>query len=288
MIRRPPRSTQSRSSAASDVYKRQARGSAPWLGNPTKDTARAFEGSCHILDLLRNGLPEVVERIWFHLGRAARAPRPRWPSRCRHHRRRQLPGVRGRDRGSPGVRLKPANTGSAAFAGSCGWPTGRSKEGQMADVGWIALAIVGVAGIVWGAEAFAEHLGAAAVALGVSSFALALLLAGAEPEELATGVAASLRHAPAVAFGDVIGANIAMCLVALGIGAVIAPLPFGRRVRLYGLLGLPVGAVCAVLAWSGSVGRLGGLLLVVLYLSLIHISEPTRLGMISYAVFCLK
>src|SRR5450756_1182456 len=25
-----------------------------------------------------------------------------------------------------------------------------------------------------------------------------------------------------------------------------------------------------------------------LYLSLIHISEPTRLGMISYAVFCLK
>ena len=26
----------------------------------------------------------------------------------------------------------------------------------------------------------------------------------------------------------------------------------------------------------------------VVYLSLIHISEPTRLGMISYAVFCLK
>src|SRR5450756_1143147 len=28
--------------------------------------------------------------------------------------------------------------------------------------------------------------------------------------------------------------------------------------------------------------------LAVWYLSLIHISEPTRLGMISYAVFCLK
>src|SRR5665648_1130792 len=26
----------------------------------------------------------------------------------------------------------------------------------------------------------------------------------------------------------------------------------------------------------------------IIYLSLIHISEPTRLGMISYAVFCLK
>lgn len=137
----------------------------------------------------------------------------------------------------------------------------------MADVGWIALALVGLAGIVWGAEAFAEHLGGAAVALGVSSFALALLLAGAEPEELATGIAASLRHAPAVAFGDVIGANVAMCLVALGIGAVIVPLPFGRRVRLYGLLGLPVGAVCVVLAWNGSVSRVAGLALVLLYVA---------------------
>src|SRR5450756_3123267 len=31
MIRRPPRSTQSRSSAASDVYKRQARGRRRWV-----------------------------------------------------------------------------------------------------------------------------------------------------------------------------------------------------------------------------------------------------------------
>ena len=29
-------------------------------------------------------------------------------------------------------------------------------------------------------------------------------------------------------------------------------------------------------------------LITVIKLSLIHISEPTRLGMISYAVFCLK
>ena len=32
----------------------------------------------------------------------------------------------------------------------------------------------------------------------------------------------------------------------------------------------------------------GSLTIVALDLSLIHISEPTRLGMISYAVFCLK
>ena len=34
--------------------------------------------------------------------------------------------------------------------------------------------------------------------------------------------------------------------------------------------------------------RIGNAGLTAAILSLIHISEPTRLGMISYAVFCLK
>ncbi len=135
----------------------------------------------------------------------------------------------------------------------------------MTAVAWLALAAGGLAAVVWGAEAFAEHLSIAAVRLGVSAFVLAILLAGAEPEELATAVTASLRHAPALALGDVIGANVAMCLVALGIGAVIAPLPFDRRVRRYALAGLPAGALAAVVAWDGEVSRPEGLLLVSAY-----------------------
>jgi hypothetical protein len=95
----------------------------------------------------------------------------------------------------------------------------------MTTVGWLGLAALGTGAIVWGADTFAEHLSVAATRLGVSAFALAILLAGAEPEELATAVTASLRKAPAIALGDVIGANIAVCLVAIGVGAVIAPLP---------------------------------------------------------------
>ena len=136
----------------------------------------------------------------------------------------------------------------------------------MAELGWVVAVLAGTGAIVWGAESFAEHLAPAAVALRVSTFALALLLAGAEPEELATGVAASLRHAPAVALGDVVGANVAMCLVALGVGAVIAPLPFGQRVRRYALAGLPLGVVCAVVAWGGHVSRGVGAVLVGLYI----------------------
>src|SRR6266852_1317735 len=103
---------------------------------------------------------------------------------------------------------------------------------------WIAAFLAGVALIVWGAETFAEHLGVASVRLGVSTFAMALLLAGAEPEELATVIAASLRGSPGIALGDVIGANVAICLVALGVGAVIAPLPFRASVMRYAILGL--------------------------------------------------
>jgi len=129
----------------------------------------------------------------------------------------------------------------------------------------VVVVVAGVGAIVWGAEAFAEHLGAAATTLRVSPFALALLLAGAEPEELVTGVTASLRHVPAVALGDVAGANIAICLVALGVGALVAPLPLGPRVRRYGLLGLPLGLLAAALAWDGRVGRIEGLVLVAAY-----------------------
>ena len=137
----------------------------------------------------------------------------------------------------------------------------------MATVLALAALAGGVALVVVGAEVFAEHLEAASRRLGVSAFALALLLAGAEPEELATTVAASLRKVPAIAFGDVIGANIAMCLVALAVGALVAPLPFGPRVRRYALLALPLGVVAAVVAWNGRVGRAAGALLVALYVA---------------------
>lgn len=130
---------------------------------------------------------------------------------------------------------------------------------------WVLVILVSVAAIVWGAETFAEHLGAAAVRLRVSVFALSLLLAGAEPEELATAIAASLRNAPGIALGDVVGANVAVCLVALGVGALVAPLPFGTRVMRYALLGVPLGIIATCMVWDGSVGRLEGGILVLLY-----------------------
>jgi cation:H+ antiporter len=147
----------------------------------------------------------------------------------------------------------------------------------------VGLLFLGLGSIVWGAEQFAEHLAVASARLGVSTFALAVLLAGAEPEELATAVAAGVRDVPAVAFGDVVGANAAICLVALAAGALVTPLAFTARVRRYAVGALPVGVVAVAFAWDGSVGRPEGVVLVVgyvAYVALIWIKErrPPSLG----------
>jgi cation:H+ antiporter len=98
---------------------------------------------------------------------------------------------------------------------------------------------------------------------------LALLLAGAKPEELATCITASARKLPAIAVGDVIGANITACFLALGVGALVTPLPFGRKVFRYALLGLPMGAIGVWFAWGGVVSRTKGVLLTLLYFAYI-------------------
>ncbi len=148
---------------------------------------------------------------------------------------------------------------------------------------WLLVLAAGVGAIVWGAEVFAEHLGKASVALGVSSFALALLLAGAEPEELAIAITASLPRLFMHCTWGCHWANVTICLVALGVGALVAPLPFGGTALRYAILGLPLGLVGAWLAWDGNVSRSEGAVLIlpyIAYVALIWIvgRKPPTLG----------
>ena len=99
----------------------------------------------------------------------------------------------------------------------------------------MGLALLALAGgvLFGGAELFAEHAAAAGDRLGVSALAVGVLLAGAEPEELITAVTAAARDRPGIAVGDAIGANITMLTLALGLAAMLGPLPLGGRVRSY-------------------------------------------------------
>src|SRR5450756_734838 len=77
-------------------------------------------------------------------------------------------------------------------------------------------------------------------------------------------------------------------LQALSFGAAYLT-AFSERLRNYHVaLGyILLGLIAFRLLW-GFIGTRYARFSSFLFLSLIHISEPTRLGMISYAVFCLK
>ncbi|MCA1710933.1 MAG: sodium:calcium antiporter [Actinobacteria bacterium] len=133
----------------------------------------------------------------------------------------------------------------------------------------LLLLLVATALLVAGAELFVENAAAASKRLGVTVLAVGILLAGAEPEELLTGVLASGSGHPGLAAGDALGANVTMLTVTLGLAALLRPVPVGPRVRLYAVLSSVAGVLALLAVLGGHVSRLEGGLLVLAYIGLI-------------------
>ncbi len=131
----------------------------------------------------------------------------------------------------------------------------------------VALLVAGAVLLTAGAEAFAEHITEAASRMGVSVLALGVLLAGAEPEEAVTAMLASGQGHPALAAGDAIGANLVILTVAVGLAALLAPLPVSRRVAQYAGAAAAAGLLAVVLMWNGVLGRGEGIVLVLAYVA---------------------
>lgn len=129
----------------------------------------------------------------------------------------------------------------------------------------VFLLVAGAVLLTVGAEAFAEHITEAAGRLHVSVLALGVLLAGAEPEEAVTAMLASGQGHPALAAGDAVGANLVILTLTVGLAALLAPLPVGRRVVEYAGASAAAGLLAVVLMWNGVLSRLEGTLLVVVY-----------------------
>jgi cation:H+ antiporter len=129
------------------------------------------------------------------------------------------------------------------------------------------LVVAGAALLTFGAERFTAHVGTASARLGVSVLALAILLAGAEPEEAVTAMLASGQAHPALAAGDAIGANLVILTLSLGLASLLTPLPVTRRVMEYAVGAGVAGVVAVVLLWNGVLGRVEGALLVAVYVA---------------------
>ena len=140
----------------------------------------------------------------------------------------------------------------------------------------LVLLVAGAALLTAGAEGFAENVTAASSRLGVSVLALALLLAGAEPEEAITAMLAAGQGHPALAAGDAIGANLVILTLTLGLAALVTRLPVTRRAAEYAVASAVLGAVAWLFLLNGVLGRLEGGILVLLYVCLLYTSPSPR------------
>ncbi|MBI2862022.1 MAG: hypothetical protein HYX89_04305 [Chloroflexi bacterium] len=125
--------------------------------------------------------------------------------------------------------------------------------------------VIGASLLLGGAELFTENAPGAARALGISVFAVGLLLAGAEPEELFTAAIAAAKGSPGIAFGDAVGSNITITTLALGAAATIAPLRVEASARRLALAALVFSLPAALFAFWGAIERLAGVFLVGLF-----------------------
>lgn len=128
--------------------------------------------------------------------------------------------------------------------------------------------IVGLVGLVYGADRFV--LGAASIAhnFGVRPLIIGVLVIGlgTSAPELLVSTMAAFDGSGAMAVGNAIGSNISNIGLVLGVSALIAPIDLERNVvrQELPLLLLVTGGVLGVL-WDAEVGRIDGVALLVVF-----------------------
>jgi cation:H+ antiporter len=127
--------------------------------------------------------------------------------------------------------------------------------------------LIGVVLLYFGGELLVKNAVTLARSWGVSTMVVGLTVVafGTSSPELAASLTAALQGSPEIAVGNVIGSNIFNILGILGLTSVIAAIKVQSQfiVREVPIL-LAVTVLCVVLLLDGSLGRLEGLLFVVL------------------------
>jgi len=132
-------------------------------------------------------------------------------------------------------------------------------------------ALLSIAGFffLWkGADWLVEGAANIALAAKVSTIVVGITVVafGTSLPEMAVSLAASVKGEPEITLGNVIGSNIANILLVLGIAAVISPIKVDRHVVTRDtMLVLGSGALLLVLAITGNLTRVHGLIMLVAF-----------------------
>lgn len=123
--------------------------------------------------------------------------------------------------------------------------------------------------LLWGADTFMDHIADLARHVGLPVLAMGLLLAGAEPEEMATAVIASAEGHPVLAATDALGANVTMTTLGLGLALFLSPVVVTPALRRYTLGAVAVGFAALAAVFDGHVGHVEGALLIALFVAFV-------------------
>ena len=129
----------------------------------------------------------------------------------------------------------------------------------MQDV-WLPL-VGGLILLIAGGELLVRGAVRVAAGLGVSPLAIGLTVVGfgTSTPELVTSVQAALSGVPGIAYGNIVGSNIANILLILGVAALICPIAVGSAALTRdGMVMLAVTAAFAVVAALMPLGRVTG------------------------------
>lgn len=127
----------------------------------------------------------------------------------------------------------------------------------------LILCLAGLVGLALGGELLVRGAVGIAQRLGVSTLFTGLVIVGSATSmpEMVASVQAALAGSPAIAWGNIIGSNIANALLILGVTALIAPIAVSGMGRRDAVVALAASLALWGLALSGGAGRVIGLVM---------------------------
>ncbi len=135
--------------------------------------------------------------------------------------------------------------------------------------------LIGVLGLLWGADRFVEGSAGAARNFGISPLIIGLTVVsiGTSAPEVLVSINAALSNAAELAVGNALGSNMANIGLVLGVTLLIAPTPVQKHLLTQeGLVLLVITAIAGFCLYDGYLGRTESAILAGLIFPLIFIA----------------
>ena len=135
--------------------------------------------------------------------------------------------------------------------------------------------LIGVLGLLWGADRFVEGSAGAARNFGVSPLIIGLTVVsiGTSAPEVLVSINAALSNAAELAVGNALGSNMANIGLVLGVTLLIAPTPVQKHLLTQeGLVLLVFTAIAGLCLYDGYLGRVESVILAGLIFPLVYIA----------------